>query len=81
METIGNQITSDQKEATAIIVMRCMLLAYAEKQHIPFEDALLSFSQSKTYEALFDLDTEIWKESPEYLRCLYEEELHDTVHP
>ena len=78
MENTVNQITSDRKEATAITVMRCMLLTYAEEQHIPFEDAMLSFSQSKTYEDLFDFDTEIWKEGPEYLRCLYDEELHGT---
>ncbi|WP_274940949.1 hypothetical protein [Chordicoccus furentiruminis] len=76
MENTVNQITPDRKEATAITVMRCMLLIYAEEQHIPFEDAMLSFSQSKTYEDLFDFDTEIWKEGPEYLRCLYDEELH-----
>ena len=76
MENTVNQVTSDRKEATAITVMRCMLLTYAEEQHIPFEDTMLSFSQSKTYEDLFDFDTEIWKEGPEYLRCLYDEELH-----
>jgi hypothetical protein len=79
METTINQITPDRKEATAISVMRCMLLTYAEEQRIPFEEAILSFSQSKTYEDLFDFDTEIWKEGPEYLRCLYDEELHGTV--
>ena len=78
MENTVNQITSDRKEATAITVMRCMLLTYAEEQRIPFEDAMLSFSQSKTYKDLFDFDTEIWKEGPEYLRCLYDEELHGT---
>ena len=81
METTVNQITSDRKEATAITVMRCMLITYADEQHIPFEEALLTFSQSNTYEDLFDFDTEIWKEGPEYLRCLYEEELQGTVPP
>ena len=56
--------------------MRCMLLTYAKEQHISFEEAILAFSQSKTYEDLFDFDTEIWKEGPDYLRCLYDEELH-----
>ena len=81
MATTVNQITSDRKEASAITVMRWMHITYAEEQHIPFEEALLSFSQSNTYEDLFDFDTEIWKEGPEYLRCLYEEELQGTVPP
>ena len=80
METVINQITPDQKEATAIPSIHCMLLTYAEEQHIPFEEAMLSFSQSRTYKDLFDFDTEIWKEGPEYLRCLYEEELNRAPH-
>ena len=79
MQNTVNQITPDRKEATAITVMRCMLLTYAEEHRITFEEAILSFSQSRTYEDLFDFDTEIWKEGPEYLRCLYDEELHDDV--
>jgi hypothetical protein len=35
---------------------------------------MLDFSRSRTSEALFDFATEIWKEGPEYLRGLYEEE-------
>lgn len=61
MENTVNQITPDRKEGTAIIVMHCMLLTYVEEQHIPFEEAMLSFSQSKTYEDLFDFDTKFWK--------------------
>ncbi len=75
MENPVHLITPDRKESTAIIVMRCMLLKYAEEQCIPFEEALLSFSPSKTYEDLFDFETEIWKEGPDYLRCFYDEEL------
>lgn len=74
----ANRITNEQKEATAITVMRCMLVDYAEAHHIPFEDAILAFSQSSTYDDLFDLDTEIWKEGPDYLRGLYEEEMEQS---
>lgn len=75
MIRLMNRITNEQKEATANIVMRCMLVDYAEAHHIPFEDALLDFSQSATYEDLLDFETEIWKEGPDYLRGLYEEEI------
>ena len=74
MPTSNNHVTMEAKEATAITVMRCMLTAYAEEKRIPFEQAMLDFSQSHTYEALFDFATEIWKEGPDYLRGLYEEE-------
>ena len=75
MPTFDFPLTEERKEATAITVMRCMLTSYAEQKQIPFEQALLNFSKSRTYEALFDFSTEIWKEGPTYLRALYEEEL------
>ena len=74
MKASIDAVSQDRKEATAITVMRCMLVTYSEEKHISFEDALLVFSQSKTYEDLFDFSTEIWKEGPDYLRSLYEEE-------
>lgn len=78
MENHFNQVTPDRKEATAITVMRCMLLSYAGEHHVPFEDAMLAFTESKTYQDLFDFDTEIWKEGPDYLRSLYDEELESA---
>lgn len=74
MQISSNPITAQRKEATAITVMRCMLTAYADEKHLPFDQVLLTFSQSQTYEALFDLSTDIWKEGPAYLRGLYNEE-------
>lgn len=75
----AKEITSYQKEATAIIVMRCMLIALSEDKGIPFEEAMLAYSTSRTYSALFDFDTQIWKESPDYLRGLYDEELNSET--
>ena len=70
----ATSVSEEQKEATAITVMRCMLVSYAEEKGIPFEDAILAFSRSSTYEDLFDFDTAIWREGPTYLRALYDEE-------
>ncbi|MBR3494025.1 MAG: hypothetical protein IKH38_01230 [Clostridia bacterium] len=79
MAIYDSPITTEQKEATAITVMRCMLTAYAEEKQLPFEQVMLAFSQSRTYEALFDFSTEIWKEGPEYLRGFYDEELERSA--
>ena len=65
-ETVKS-VTADQKEMSAITVMRCMLLRYSEREQIPFEEAMLSFTKSRTYDDLFDFTTEIWKEGPDYL--------------
>ncbi len=75
MPTCDNPVTTERKEATAITVMRCMLTAYADEKNLPFDQVMLAFSQSKTYEDLFDFSTDIWKEGPEYLRGLYDEEM------
>ena len=75
MEESIRSVSTEQKEATAILVMRCMLILYSEQKGIPFEEALLSFAASMTYGDLFDFETEIWKEGPAYLLGLYEEEL------
>ena len=75
MEISAKEISSEQKEATAITVMRCMLVTLSEEKGIPFEQAMLAFSTSRTYSDLFDFDTQIWKEGPDYLRGLYEEEM------
>lgn len=75
MATITDTVSSDRKDATAITVMRCMLLSYAEEKSIPFEQAMLEFARSRTYDTLSDFDTAVWKEGPDYLRGLYDEEL------
>ena len=64
-----------QKEATAISVMRYMLMKYAEDYQISFEKAHHLFVCSKAYELLFRFETEVWKEGPDYLRDLFEEEM------
>lgn len=74
MEANKNTVTDETKEAVAILVMRTMLLALAKEENIPFEKALLEFTRSKTYEALFDYETAIWREGPEYLKEWYLEE-------
>ncbi len=67
METV----TDKQKEVCAVIAMREAISMLAEKQHISYEKAMLKFTDSKIYDALFDFDTEIWKESSIYLLDLY----------
>ena len=70
----AREINETLKEATAITVMRYMLTQYARDHQVSFEEALLQFSRSKTYNGLFDYETAIWKEGPDYLRGLYDEE-------
>lgn len=76
MESFSSPYVSDEtKEACALETMCYMLTYYAREKGIPFEEALLLFTGSSTYCVLFDLETAVWKEGPDYLRCLFESAL------
>lgn len=68
---MNNEVSDERKNSCAIKNMRTMLLKLSDKTKRKFEDLLLEFSVSPLYEALFDFETEIWKEGPDYLLYLY----------
>ena len=70
-----NIIDDTQKESLALTTMRLMLQKYSEKHGITFDEAFFLFVNSLAYPALFDFDTEIWKEGPDYLLDIFEESL------
>lgn len=75
MKLTDEQVNDQQKELCAVSVMRSMLEDYSAMNHINFEEALLLFGQSKTYQALYDFSTGMWREGPDYLRDWFEDEL------
>lgn len=77
-----SSISDKRMNGCAVNLMRSMLVKYAQKHGISFDESMLRFAESSTYEALFDFDTAIWKEGPDYLLGIYEEELagsHDSI--
>ena len=52
--------------------MRDAVISLSAREDIPYEEALLRFTSSRVYNALFDYSTEIWKESSDYLLSLYD---------
>ena len=72
MEMSNYNFTDTQKESCAVSLMRDTVEELALRDTISYEDALLRFTNSKVYEALFDYDTGIWRESPDYLLNLYD---------
>lgn len=64
--------TNSQKECCAVIAMREAVETLALREKISYEDALLRFTSSPIYDALFDFETEIWKEGSDYLISLYD---------
>ncbi len=63
----SNQVTDTLREHTALTVMRLMLNDYAQQSGVSFDEAMQAFTMSPAYEALFDYDTGLWKEGPDYL--------------
>ena len=72
METSRCSFTESQKESCAVTAMRDAVLALSARESIPYEEALLRFTSSRVYDALFDYSTEIWKESSDYLLSLFD---------
>ncbi len=68
-------LPNDTKEACAVETMRYMLEKFSQDKGISFEDAFFMFSTSAVYKVLFDLETQVWKEGPDYLRSLFDREL------
>lgn len=72
MEMSNYNFNDTQKESCAVSLMRDTVEALSLRDAISYEDALLRFTRSKVYGALFDYDTGIWRESPDYLLNLYD---------
>lgn len=64
--------TDSEKECCAVIAMREAAETLAVREKISYEESLLRFTSSHVYEALFDFDTEVWKEGSDYLLSLYD---------
>lgn len=73
MQSDNSPITEREKEYCAVTVMRRAVEKYAQTHGKNFDDAMFLFANSPVYEALFDYDTGIWREGPDYLVALLEE--------
>lgn len=68
-------ISDETKEACAVGTIHYMVRQYAVGNNLSFEDAFFAFASSTTYEVLFDFETAVWKEGPDYIRSLFENAL------
>ena len=72
METLNYNFTDSQKESCVVDLMRDTVEALSLREGISYEEALFRFTSSKIYDTLFDYETGVWKESPDYLLNLYD---------
>lgn len=73
-----NNANIKQMESSALATLQRALEKHSEKQGISYEDALAEFSHSKTYKELFDYDSLLWTQGPDYLIAVYEAEKATT---
>lgn len=71
MQSLNYNAEKRKKEARAVITMRNMVRNLADHEKVSYKEALFLFTSSNVYDSLFNFDTGIWKESPEYLLDLY----------
>lgn len=72
---MNKEVSDKQKNAAAIMVMQRVLEIYSEQNDITIESALMDFSSTLVYNALFDFDTGLWREGPEYILSLFKGEM------
>ncbi len=69
------EVTDREKELCAVSTLRRAVEIYSDRNNVPYDEAFLDFASSNTYKVIFDFDTGVWKEGPEYFLALYEEEI------
>lgn len=72
MAILSSDFTDAQKESCAVEIMRDTVEELSLRDGIPYEEALLCFTKSKIYDALFDYETGIWRESADYILNLFD---------
>lgn len=71
---MNKEISEKQKNAAAIMLMQRVLEKYSEKNSISLDEALTWFSSTPVYNALFEYETGLWKEGPDYILDIIEKE-------
>ena len=69
-----SELTTNQMESAALAVLQRAMEKYSEKNHISYEEAFAEFACSNTYKELFDFDSLLWTQGPDYLIDIYETE-------
>lgn len=64
---MDEKVSEKQKNAAAIMLMQRVLEIYSERHSVSIDEALTWFSSTPVYNALFDYETGLWKEGPDYI--------------
>ena len=62
------------RELGAVLLFQMVVEELAKSKKITINEAIDFFTKSKYYEAIFDFDSGLWKESPFYILELMEDD-------
>ena len=68
-------MNSDKKKFCADLILSDAIQDLAEKESITISEARTKIIRSKAFKALYDYETNLWQEGPDYLLSYYLEEL------
>lgn len=69
-ETVNDKIT-EQKRFCADLILRDAIMDMAEEDGITWQEARSKIINSNAYAALYDLETGLWGNGPDYFRDFY----------
>lgn len=63
----SRKVTNEQKDFVATEMLRLVVENIKLKEKKSFDAAFSKFVKSAAYDVLYDFDTEVWKEGPDYI--------------
>ncbi|MDY4920087.1 MAG: hypothetical protein SO119_03315 [Phascolarctobacterium sp.] len=64
-------MSSDQKAFCADLILTDAIMDMAEEEGISYQEARNKIINSPAYEALYNYDTGLWENGPDYFRSFY----------
>ena len=61
----------EQKTFCADLILTDAIMDMAEEEGITLQEARSKFIKSKAYDALYDFETGLWANGPDYFRAFY----------
>ena len=67
----------EQKTFCADLILTDAIMDMAEEEGITLQEARSKFIKSKAYDALYDFETGLWANGPDYFRAFYKSVAQD----
>lgn len=69
---MSNSVSDEQKTFCASLILTAAIMDMAEDEGISRQEARSRIINSPAYDALYNFDTGLWAEGPDYFRSFYQ---------